>query len=39
MVEAGFYFTPTETDPDMVTCYACGVEIFGWNQRDDDPWY
>ena len=39
MSEAGFYFTPgtNEDEADKVTCYACGVEIFGW-KKNDDPW-
>lgn len=38
MTEAGFYFCPTENEPDLVRCYACGIEIFGWNKSTDDPW-
>ena len=29
---------PTENEPDMVCCYACGAELYGWNKSNDDPW-
>jgi hypothetical protein len=38
MAEAGFYYCQTETEHDLVKCYACGAEIFGWNKSTDDPW-
>ena len=38
LAEAGFYFAPNATKQDNVKCYACGIEIDGWNTRTDDPW-
>jgi hypothetical protein len=37
LAEAGFYFSPTEAEDDKVTCFTCGIELFGWS-RNDDPW-
>lgn len=37
MAEAGFYHTPSENEPDLVTCYVCCKEMDGW-EPTDDPW-
>ena len=37
MAEAGFYHTPSENEPDLVTCYVCYKEMDGW-EPTDDPW-
>lgn len=34
LAEAGFYFEPTEV-ADNVKCFACRVEVHGWNSEDD----
>ena len=38
MAEAGFYHTPSENEPDLVTCYVCCKEMDGW-EPTDDPWF
>jgi len=45
MADAGFYYTPgqvvnnieNETEHDMVTCYACGIQLNNWIKKTDDP--
>ena len=49
MADAGFYFTPGQVttidkennnnsdEHDMVTCYACGIQLNNWNKKSDDP--
>ena len=37
MADAGFHFTPTDAEPDKVTCYACNIEKSGW-KLNSDPW-
>eukprot|EP00794_Sanderia_malayensis_P009276 gene9276-10254_t len=37
MAEAGFYHTPSENEPDLVTCFVCYKELDGW-EPTDDPW-
>ena len=44
MADAGFYFTQNqvninenEIEPDMVACYACGIQLNNWNKKQDDP--
>lgn len=34
MSEAGFYFTPTDKNPDCVTCFRCGIKMFNWLPDD-----
>lgn len=36
MAEAGFYYCPTENEPDLARCYVCFKELDGW-APDDDP--
>ena len=38
MAEAGFYHTPSDNEPDLVTCYVCYKELDGW-EPTDDPWF
>lgn len=38
MALAGFFHTPTETEPDLVKCFVCLKELDGW-ESEDDPWY
>lgn len=40
MAEAGFYYPSDQPADhnDLVRCYACGVELYGWNKVLDDPW-
>ncbi len=38
MAEAGFYFNPNDKNSDRVNCYACGIEVYGWDKNEDDPW-
>ncbi|KAH6921193.1 hypothetical protein HPB50_027820 [Hyalomma asiaticum] len=35
MAEAGFYYCPTETDPDLARCYVCFKELVEWEPGDD----
>ena len=35
--EAGFYYTPTATEADQITCYACDVK-FSVLEKTADPW-
>lgn len=37
MAEAGFYHTPSNNEPDLVTCCVCYKELDGW-EPTDDPW-
>ncbi|KAJ1549115.1 25S rRNA (adenine645-N1)-methyltransferase [Cladochytrium tenue] len=37
LAEAGFYFTPTEHTPDLVTCFMCGTTIGDWRAVDEPP--
>ncbi|XP_071053894.1 baculoviral IAP repeat-containing protein 5-like [Onthophagus taurus] len=37
LAEAGFYFTGSKTEPDVVTCFLCSKILDGW-EEDDDPW-
>ncbi|KAF7309496.1 hypothetical protein MIND_00320400 [Mycena indigotica] len=34
--EAGFFFDPSNEDPDNVTCFMCGKQVTEWAD-DDDP--
>ena len=36
LAQAGFYFQPTSSSPDNVTCYLCRKDLDGW-EVDDDP--
>jgi hypothetical protein len=35
LAEAGFFFTPTEEEPDNATCIYCGKALGGWEKADD----
>ncbi|KAK8789236.1 baculoviral IAP repeat containing deterin [Amblyomma americanum] len=35
MAEAGFYYCPTENEPDLARCYVCFKELDGWDPSDD----
>ncbi|KAH6921192.1 hypothetical protein HPB50_027819 [Hyalomma asiaticum] len=35
MAAAGFYHTPTTTDPDLARCYVCYKELGEWEAGDD----
>jgi baculoviral IAP repeat-containing protein 5 len=37
MVEAGFYYCPTDVTPDQVRCFTCGLELESWEPQDV-PW-
>ena len=32
---AGFYFNPTVTNKDNVTCYLCNKQLYDWDSQDD----
>ncbi|XP_076309065.1 baculoviral IAP repeat containing deterin [Tachypleus tridentatus] len=34
---SGFYYCPTDREPDLVRCYVCFKELDGW-EPEDDPW-
>ncbi len=38
MAEAGFYYTPTDDEPEKVTCYVCQSARSNWKLSSDDPW-
>ncbi|KAL7415109.1 hypothetical protein BDY24DRAFT_338473 [Mrakia frigida] len=35
LAEAGWFYTPTKDDPDLVTCFLCGKQVGGWGEEDD----
>lgn len=37
MAEAGFFFTGSEDEPDLVECFLCGKQLDGW-LANDSPW-
>jgi hypothetical protein len=37
LASAGWYYTPTKAEPDLVTCFLCKKELSGW-EEDDDPY-
>ncbi|KAJ1566304.1 hypothetical protein HK405_010350, partial [Cladochytrium tenue] len=37
LAEAGFYFTPTDHIPDLVTCFMCSATIGDWRAVDEPP--
>ncbi|XP_062508329.1 baculoviral IAP repeat-containing protein 5-like [Corticium candelabrum] len=37
MAEAGLYHCPTDTSPDLVRCFVCGLELDWWDPADI-PW-
>jgi hypothetical protein len=36
LAKAGFFFSPTQTNPDNVACFLCHKSLDGW-EKDDDP--
>lgn len=36
LAEAGFYYLPSEDDPDNVICFMCDKQLSQWDP-DDDP--
>lgn len=35
LAEAGFYFDPSDEDPDSVTCFMCEKQLGEWDSEDD----
>jgi hypothetical protein len=35
LAEAGFFFYPSQQDPDNVTCFLCSASMCGWEKGDD----
>ncbi|KAI9683546.1 MAG: hypothetical protein M1820_010916, partial [Bogoriella megaspora] len=35
LAKAGFYFSPSESSPDNVTCFLCKRSLDGWEAQDD----
>ena len=35
LAQAGFYYHPTSSCPDNVTCYLCRSNLDGWEETDD----
>lgn len=35
LAQAGWYFKPTKSEPDLVKCFLCGKELGGWEEQDD----
>ena len=35
LAQAGFYYQPTSSCPDNVTCYLCRSNLDGWEDTDD----
>ncbi|XP_046394270.1 baculoviral IAP repeat-containing protein 5.1 [Ischnura elegans] len=37
LAEAGFVYSGSDQEPDLVICFVCRKELDGWTP-DDDPW-
>jgi hypothetical protein len=35
MAKAGFFYYPTEDNPDTTACFLCGKLLDGWEENDD----
>ena len=35
LAQAGFYYNPTSSNPDNVTCYLCRSNLDGWEETDN----
>lgn len=35
LAAAGWFFTPSKDNPDLVTCFLCKKELGGWDEGDD----
>lgn len=35
IVDAGFYYLPTQSDDDVAACMYCGLSLEGWEPKDD----
>lgn len=35
LAEAGFFYNPSEEEPDNCQCFSCGLQLGGWDETDD----